>query len=353
MADQGQPWVFKQLKGPQKTFTLSGWSAPLGRSRQGAVVRTPQKARTERTYYPGSDIPTRHIFGLRYDDVELKGRFRDKDLGGLDGARGKTDELKAFQADQQPIQVTWGNIISFTGFMDEFDPGYEAPDDIEWVIRISVDQPEQGARVVAQKPPVLPQVSADLLLGSIEKIRAARATLPLQVDLLDQLDDAIDLVAEAIGIVRGAVTKLSSFKEATFGELNRAVSGVSALRSAGRGFRELFVSSVSDAQLLASRGEITVNGFRGDDFILMGLAEIAIEEQIRLALDEAAKIERASDLARIGRIKATYAASPGDSWETISIRYYGTPGRANDLRTANDAGAGERPVPGVEYLIPT
>jgi hypothetical protein len=353
MATQGQPWVFRQLDGPRKTFTLSGWSAPNGRPRQGAVVRTPQRVRTERTYYPGSDIPTRHVFGLRYDDVELKGRFRDKDLGGKGSARDKTEELKAFQADAQRVQVTWGSILSFEGFIDEFDPGYEAENDIEWVLRIAVDTPEQPAGFAPRKPATIPQVSDETLLGAVDKIREVRGPLPLRVDVLDLLDDAIDVFTESVGVVRGAVQKFSTFKDATFGELNRAVAGVSALRSAGRALRETFISTVSNAELLAALGDEEIGRFRSEDFIMMGIADATVEEQIRVALDEGAQVERAADMARLGRIKATYAAAPGDAWETISIHFYGGPGRANDLRDANNVGTGERPTPGTEYLIPT
>src|SRR5262245_13842563 len=120
---EGKPWRFEQLAGDRKVIELSGWAAPLGRPRQGAVVRDGIQIRKAETFYPESDAgPTRHVFGRRYMPWELRGRFRDR-ADGVDFAKHQTEMLKAFVADAQLCRISWGDILSGVGFIDEFDPG--------------------------------------------------------------------------------------------------------------------------------------------------------------------------------------------------------------------------------------
>lgn len=338
---QGKLWVFEQLGGFQKTLTLSGEAAPHGRARKGAVVRTPIKARTERTYYGGSSEPTRHVFGVKYDDWELKGRFRDRDLGS-GGALAKRAEVEAFVADLQQVQVSWGDIIVFTGFIDEFDPGIEAESEIEWVMRLSIDRNDGTA------PPVVrhvkaPQDATAAIQKALSAVTTSIHTAGLPRDLFDIIDNLLNVFTGTVSALTSVASQVRNFKEATFAEINRVFSAVEAVRAAGLSLRESFISSPSD--VVAIRG-------RADDLGQLLRSQATAEEQMRAALAECAEIERSADRARVGRIKTTYTAATGDTWESISRRFYGDVDRANDLREANSAGPGVQPFPGFQYLIP-
>jgi nucleoid-associated protein YgaU len=77
-----------------------------------------------------------------------------------------------------------------------------------------------------------------------------------------------------------------------------------------------------------------------------------VSEQIQAMMTEAKNLDTAADRAIVGRTKTTYVAKDGDTWEAMATRFYGGPGRANDIRDANLASPGEQVRPGQEYLIP-
>src|ERR1051325_5619949 len=105
-------WLFEQLtQAPgkeKKSFTLAGANAPHGRPRQKAIFGHGVEVREQTIRYPGSDIPTRHIFGNKYEDWELSGRFRDT-YNNLGGAKELVDYFEQFVADGQTVRISWGD----------------------------------------------------------------------------------------------------------------------------------------------------------------------------------------------------------------------------------------------------
>ncbi len=339
---QGKTWRFEQLGGDKTAFELTGWSAPFGRARQGAVVKTGVKARTERIYYPGSNSPTRHVFGTRENDWELHGRWRDRVLG-QGGAAAKAKAAISFIRDLQPIQITWGDVIVYTGFLDELELGREAENEIEWTFRISIDSDESYGGGLTITPLPLPGDLSDTMGAMLDGIVDAIAVPRLSGSILDLLDSAVDSFRSATGQVRDALGQFGSFKDATFAQINRAVAGVSELRDAAIDLRETFLCIPSDA-----RGV----GQRATDIIRFQASQASVEDQIRQSLVAGAEVERGATLATVGRIKTTFIACDGDTWESMSTRFFGVADRAADLRAANDAPAGQGPVPGTTYLVP-
>lgn len=338
---QGKTWRLEQLGGDRSVFELSGYSAPFGRARQGAVVKTGLKVRTERIFYPGSNSPTRHIFGTRENDWELHGRWRDRALG-RGGAQAKLKAAKVFVADSQPIQITWGDVIVYTGFIDELEAGIEAENEVEWTFRISIDSDETTSGSLTITSPIPGDLSATLG-AMLDGITVAVAIPKLPGSLFDIVDSAVDTFRSVTSSLRATVNQFSSFKDATLAQINRAVAGVEDLRNAAVDLRETFISIPSDA-----RGV----GQRASDIVRLQVAQASVEDQIRQSLAAGAEIERGATVALVGRIRTTFIAADGDTWESISTRFYGTPDRAADLRDANGAAPGQAPTPGTTYLVP-
>jgi hypothetical protein len=91
MPREGRPWAFRQLAGAKKMLRLEGAAAPHGSVRREPIVRTGKTVRAERTRYPATPIPVRHVFSTAHPDWELQGRWRDRDLGRQGAARRKQD----------------------------------------------------------------------------------------------------------------------------------------------------------------------------------------------------------------------------------------------------------------------
>ena len=57
-------------------------------------------------------------------------------------------------------------------------------------------------------------------------------------------------------------------------------------------------------------------------------------------------------IAQRGQAATRITAKGGDTWETLSIRAYGAPDKADTLRTANGIRYATPPVPGTSYVVP-
>ncbi len=196
-----KPWTFTQLAGPKKELTLAGYDAPFGRARQNAVVRKGVKIRQRTVRYPGNDgPPTRHVLGGEWLAWELAGRFRDA-YGGKGHALRRVDELTRFVLDQQEVAIRWGDVFATTGFLEEFDPGVEAEGEIEWKLRVLIDE---DASVAAQR--------ADEPLDVDAKLRRVLALLTAEVPKLPSAPDLkpsfFDMIDGLVSSVTGAIGSL-------------------------------------------------------------------------------------------------------------------------------------------------
>lgn len=361
---EGKTWTFQQLTGPKKSFALDGWAAPLGRPRQGAVVRDGVKVATQLTHYPGAGPrPTRHIFHHSYLPWEISGRLRDR-AHGPGFAKAMVATIKAFVADKQPIRITWGDVRSVQGFIDEFDPGFESEGEVEWTMKISVDWDDNFDKKVEFNPvndtsiadtsgildaflqsmlSEMPEIPEDL--SSLTEAFNELANFPGNVagTFNEALEGPIDAVASVTGSLATGAQGIADFEKATAGQLNKFSASLHQTKTAVLTLKGAYVNAHADTALVQERM---------NDNVALWSSQTVVEELVRETLAFIAKEQRRIKVALTGKTKTTYVAKRGDSWESISTAFFGTPARAGDIREANSTQAGESPIPGREYLIP-
>lgn len=337
-------WVFVQQAGERKALQLSGWSAPFGRPRHGTVVADGIEIRESTTFYPGNPVPTRHLFGTKLDDFELSGRFMDS-VGGSGFAQAKTEEVKQFVADQQEITFRWSNVLQGSGFIKKFVPKREGPGDVAWTMTILIDKDDKADRP-ASTP--LAQQGPQYLIRRIEpRIDAISNDITkdnrLRGDVLDLFDNAISAVTTAFSYLANVSEQIDSFVRSGLGSINR------------------FRAAVRQFKTVALQMRATVERVLPDDALS---TRRATEEQqwadtrsrfsanLALILAELADIDRQARVAQQGRIRAIVTAKQGDTWESLSVRVYGSADRAGDLIDANAIASGEHPEPGTDYIAP-
>jgi hypothetical protein len=258
---------------------------------------------------------------------------------GPGGAREKAAEVLAFQRDQQPIRIAWGDVLSFTGFMVEFEPAYEAEHEIEWTMRLEIDGDDTQV-TPSITAPGSPVDAAGLLQDAFKKATDAIDDLDLSGSFIDPIDALTGAFVDAVEKVKDAVGDL---KQQTLGNLTKVLIDIDYMRSKALELRNVFTA------IPAEVGQVRAQAV---DTLAFLHAQATVEDQLREALNEGAVIERAVDLAIVGRIQATYTASDGDTFESMSRRFYGTSDRAGEIRDANGVPSGQNPIAGVEYLIP-
>ncbi len=337
-------WRFEQLAGDKKTLTLSGYSAPFGRPRQKPVVRDKLSIREKTIRYPGSSgPPTRHIFGDDYEPWELQGRFMDRE-GGAGYALKKTQEVIAFVRDKQAVRITWGDILQYTGFIKSFDPGREGPGDVEWRMVVLVDDDTQAPPQGPSPAPALPADSLAAIKAALAKTLSAPQAPSLQPNILDAISNAIGAVTSALGAVASAAAQIQSFETALAGDLQRLRAGLGQFRTALLTLQGVVLSTRNDA--------IGIGRSFGTDANSGGLfADIDVESSSALAA--AQTMDNQAAVAQRGKAATRITAKGGDTWESLSIRAYGAPDKADTLRQANGVRYAAPPVPGTSYVVPS
>ena len=344
MAD-GKPWTFTQIAGDRKTLTLAGESAPHGRPRASPVVEDEMGLRDATVYYPGNPRPTRHIFGEIHSDWVLAGRFSDRFLGPC-GSKAKVDEIKAFISDEQQVTIAWGDILAATGLVRRIKPSRESESEVAWTLTVGIDGDDA-------LPPAPPQPSAldpgsklgqlDAGIGSFNSLLTPPGDLGLSTSFLDSISDLVSQIDAFSVSVLAIADSISNFETAVAGDLNRLRAGVqqfrtaaltlqATLESAQNDFTFGQTSSLSEDQWHARRAEASYRA-------------LAIATLL-------ADVDRDVEVIQQGRQQTTCIAARGETWESLSRRFYGGPSKADVLRKANGAQYGAQPQAGRLLQIP-
>jgi hypothetical protein len=342
-----QPWKFTQLGGARKTITLTGALAPHGRPRKGPVVSDGFGLRHSATYYPGREKPTRHIFGVRHSDWQLKGRWMDRDLGKIGGAVDMLAEMKAFIADGETVLITWGNIGAWVGLVLEVLPERESASQIAYAITVAIDHDSRQALDVPTTPVQNPKDDTAKLLDLIGPLKTLSTDIPgdieFQSSFLDSIDDFVSSVNAITGAIVDVVNGIDNFEQAASSELNRLRGGIGQLHTALVILNGTLDDASSDAAVeRASASSQTEWARTREDDRAATLALLAL----------LAEMDAGAEQVLRGRADKTSRAVAGDSWESLSRQHYGGSDKADALRQANGARYGAQPLAGKTLHVP-
>src|SRR5215472_7865041 len=345
MAFQTSPdWKFEQLLtvtgSEKKSVTLSGWNAPFGRPRQKGVVTDGIEIREKTVYYPGNDQPTRHIFGSRYDDWELNGRWKDSNLGNINGANQLAETVQEFVRDAVPVRISWGQILSANGLIKSFKTSRESPNEIAWTMRILIDAPNTVSLNVTQAKQVRPAKQAQLIEAKLNDgiVLPLKSKLNLN-GLLGSFVDMIDSIVSSISTLTGqlidATSAIDNFYTALIGEVERVRANIHQIRTAIITLRNTIESLETEGILVSRSADSDINWWSVNNGIYTtSITTLALLQDL----------ENDADIAQRKRSITTYTARAGDTWENISIRFYGDPFGAQKIKGANGVRYGATPI---------
>lgn len=348
------PWIFQQLGGDRKSFPLAGADAPHGRARQKPVVRDGLSIRKSRTYYPGNNKPTTHLYGRKSTEWELEGRFMDS-FGGRGYAARMTDFIKAFVNDAQPVRITWGDLIAVDGFIDDFDPGRESAGNVQWKMKISVDDDLLlSAKASAPEPEKIQDLSKEIEKALSEALGGERkgeslTTFPPSLDLglSDTLDSLVSAVNTPAAMMLEVANALQSVESSTIGSLNRLRSGVHQTKTAMLRLEATYEHASAN---LTPGATPAAASSRADDRQRFGQQQSRASVAMARTMTAMRRLDRALAIAIRGRVKTLYTAKVGDTWEGIAIAQLGSAIRSAEIQQAN--GETGHPRVGVRYVIP-
>lgn len=334
--------LFVQLGGERKSLSLADHAAPFGRAHKDELVTDTVTVRETEVYCAGSNVPVRHIFGLRNEPWEFHGRFSDY-WGGAGFAKAKAAEVKRFVAATQPVRIAWNDHLSAKGLIKSFEPKRETDREIEWKLTVLIDSDDllgQVLKIPVQRQPT--DYTNQLLLYSTE-ITDAFKDIAFKKDIFDSLDDLISDVSSVTSFAVSVAEELQSFESGFIGTLRRFRTAVGQVTTAVSIARNAIDSLPVDLAIERANYEEQFAFLNGQSII----SDSAIS---MLALADEA--DKQAAIAERGKILAIHEAKGGETFESISTKYYGSAARAGDIRDANGVPAGQPPTPGELYTIP-
>lgn len=349
------PWTFQQLGGDRKKFTLSDADAPHGRARQKPVVRDGLSVRKSRTLYPGNDRPTTHLFGHKSTDWELEGRFMDS-TGGRGYASKMVDFIKVFVKDAQPVRITWGDLVCVDALIDDFDPGRESAGNVQWKMKISIDDDLMlsSGKASAPQQEQIKDLSKEIetaladALGGERKGESLTSFPPsLDLGLSDTLESLVSAVNTPAAMMLDVANAIQSVETSTIGNLNRLRAGVHQTKTAMLNLQATYEHASAN---LTPGASPAVTSSRAEDKQRWGGQQASVAQAITRTMAEMRKLDRALAIAIRGKIKTLYTARDGDTWERIATSQLGAATRAPEIQRAN--GELGKPRAGVRYVIP-
>jgi hypothetical protein len=335
---------FLQIEGDSpKALELAGHAAPHGRPRKEPVVETEDRVRQSVVRLPGGDVPVRHIFGGLNEPIKFKGRFRDS-LGGAGFAKAKHDEVTAFFGDKRLCEVIWDDLLDVHGLMTSYKRGIESPGEFTYEIEVEVDRDLLHAfkaytPFLKSPKDITNQIIAALAL----KDKLPKTPPTLKGDIVDLLNSLVGTVNGATAALVHASEDIDAFATGTVTALQRLRAGLAQTRVAVQNLRSTYDSLLVTAALeRESANESQVFADIQSTWSANSL------EAMRLI----AEADREAAKAAQGNLLALHTAAIGETWESIAERWYKSSARADDIRNANGATAGNEPVPGTLYIVP-
>ena len=335
--------LFEQLTGDRRRLELSDHAAPFGRPHKDPVATDAVELREVEVFCAGNNIPTRHIFGTKHPDWEFNGRFSDY-WGGQGFARAKAAEVKRFVAEGRPVRVTWGAILSARGLIKGFYPSRESEREVEWRLIVAIDSDDflQKKLNFPNRNKIAYDGVAQIRMWA-QQIQLRSETIRLKGSIFDTLQSVVSTLALATATLVDYANQFESFERETIATIRRFRGMLGQIKTAA-----ITVRDTVDAWQV----DLTIEKNNADERWKMAEGQALIADSSLSIIQKAADMDRQAALTERGRTQAIYTAAEGDTFESISTQFYGSPDRAEDIREANGTDAGTQPTAGELYAIP-
>jgi hypothetical protein len=340
-----QKWVFEQLGGARKKLELEGWNAPFGRPRQKAIFDEVIKVDWQTTRYPGSNSPpTRHHFGSHWEDMEMNGRWMTKAFVA-ESSEGFAYKWSQFVRDAQRIRISWGNILAYTGFIDELRLARESDNEVVWRMKLLIDKNDEITKsAIIANPPRLQEVFADLQLFLGKSKRELDAAAPdMSIDILEAIDNLSSLANIPSATLARIVGQVDAIEKMAFTTLQHFRNAITGITTSLANLRGVILNGTIDSFVAVRSAETDIRWLQ---------YQLQFDQDSALIMADLRELDRRAEIKQYGDVSKFITAIEGDTWESISIRATGGIDKAGVIRSANGIRYGERPVPSESYVVP-
>jgi hypothetical protein len=223
--------IIRELTGSQRSVTLGGRALPNRSLPAGGELRE------KKTWYAGNNVATLQVLGAQDNDMQLRGIWNDRFIGGQVETNGfETPELArdvvaifdTLQRSGNALRFQWGEVVRM-GILAEFEPVWLREQDVEWTMRFSwfgrddqevpratLDEPPNSAELrtrqnqtddqLAFEPKAVRTDYADVIRAQVRGMRARVGAI------FDRVRAAQSVVAIPLTAVRGALADAEALR---------------------------------------------------------------------------------------------------------------------------------------------
>lgn len=320
---------------------LKGRDAPLGGRGSGGAFEHTTEVRQSEFYYPGSDVPSRQVMGVKRLPWVVNGNLQDRGVPGR--AAGVAAALHQLAERKRRILVTWGPLAMY-GLVDKATTKPEGLRDYNYEFSLHIDGPAlpSAGLVVAQPAATTPDDLA----------RDTAAALALADQPVDDAAAAL-AASEAAGIAEARLVYILASNALL--DVAEGLSGAIALTPSesgrvGAAAVTCARESLAFALTVSSVVPPALSGWAS----AVAWQRASIEASEGAWLASATAVETSDRLERLtrGEAEATVYVRDGETVESIARDRLGDERRAVEIARRNGL-VGLRVAAGQRLTLPT
>lgn len=319
---------------------LKGRDAPLGGRGSGGAFESKVETRQVERYYPGQDVPSRQVMGVKWAPIVVNGNLQDRGVVGR--AREIVETLQRMAQRKRRVRISWGPWAYF-GLVDYVTAKPEGLRDFNYELSLHIDGPDLGssAPIVGSLPGATP---ADLA----EDATAARAFADVP---LDKASEALP-ASEYTGITEARLLYLEGLD---------ALLTVTELLDGGITLTPADVGRVEAAAVACASSSIGLSGvlvvpppadLGWQRAVAWQRAQSDASEGAWTAAETSVRVEERLDSITRGNAEAVIYTRDGETLESLARTRLGDEGRAAEIARRNGL-TGHRLDAGTRLVLPT
>lgn len=338
-------WEFRQTGGNKKVLRLEDSAQPYGRPRKEPLFTEVIKVSIQTTKYPGSkNPPTRHGFGSGWEPMQLHGRWMTKHLAGKGTtANALADQWREFVRDEQPLVMSWGNIVSYECYIEQLELARESENEIAWKMTLLVDSRADAVQVSTTRPALDPVKDIDRFSTAISAMEPPQIS-GAAIDLFDTLESISSSLKQFTGIVVDIANAFSNIEKQSYSTIQSFRGVLANLRSGITTMRNTVLNATIDTAIVVRQAE---QDLKWQQY------QMTFDVESLVALEILNNLDRGLELQSRGVVSKGITALDGETWELITRRANIDVSRAGEVREMNGIRYGQLPVAGEFYLIPS
>lgn len=145
MADNDAPVIVEQLSGERRRLELHGANLPD----EGMAIEYRRSLAVH--HLPDAPHPEIHDLGVEWPEIQMSGVWDDYVIRDDTSAASLEATGRALWREGRRCRFTWGDRVSFLGYVTEFAVSYQEGSLLDWRVRFQTDATDDAQQPVTRR----------------------------------------------------------------------------------------------------------------------------------------------------------------------------------------------------------